>query len=140
MKGVLSFLIFLGIIVLAGCQLTQGETMVLLDEKVVKVELSPSNGIGDVNPEASKSFDDKKSIKVFENTIRTAVKKQVKVGPKPDYDVIVSYGDRFPKHAIHLWLGDEDEKSTLMYMVGEGETYITSAKATNQLRDIILKD
>lgn len=53
MKGVLSFLIFLGIIVLAGCQLTQGETMVLLDEKVVKVELSPSNGIGDVNPEAS---------------------------------------------------------------------------------------
>lgn len=68
------------------------------------------------------------------------MKKQVKVGPKPDYDVIVSYGDRFPKHAIHLWLGDEDEKSTLMYMVGEGETYITSAKATNQLRDIILKD
>ena len=28
-----------------------------------------------------------------------------------------------PDPAIHLWLGEEGEKSTLMYMVGEGEAY-----------------
>ena len=47
---------------------------------------------------------------------------------KPDNNVMVEYDGGFPIHAIHLWLGEEDEKSTLMYMVGEGETYLTPSK------------
>ena len=53
---------------------------------------------------------------------------------------MVEYDDGFPTHAIHLWLGEEDEKSTLMYMVGEGETYLTSLRTTNQLRELILSE
>lgn len=53
---------------------------------------------------------------------------------------MVEYEGGFPTHAIHLWLGEENEKSTLMYMVGEGETYITSSKTTNQIRKLILSD
>ncbi len=41
---------------------------------------------------------------------------------------------------IHLWLGEENEKSILMYMVGEGEIYITSSKTTNQIMKLILSD
>ena len=85
------------------------------------------------------SFNDEQSIKVFEKAIKTAVKQKSDINEtKPDYDVMVEYDGGLPTHAIHLWLGEEDEKSTLMYMVGEGETFVTSSKATNQLRELIL--
>jgi hypothetical protein len=53
---------------------------------------------------------------------------------------MVEYEEGFPTHAIHLWLGEENEESILMYMVGEGETYLTSSKTTNDLREIILSE
>ncbi|OEH85557.1 hypothetical protein BHU72_15050 [Desulfuribacillus stibiiarsenatis] len=41
-------LLLFGIILLAGC-ISQGETMILLDEKIVNIEVSRSNGVGNVN-------------------------------------------------------------------------------------------
>ncbi|WP_141433937.1 hypothetical protein [Bacillus sp. 03113] len=141
MKVLYLLLILLGIVVISGCQLNQGETMVLLDEKVKKVEVSKSNGVGDINQDIMLSFDDKQSIKIFEGAIRTATKQESAMNVvDPDFDLIVGYGDKFPKHAIHLWLGNENESSILMYMVGEGETYLTSSKFTNQLRELILSE
>ena len=78
---------------------------------------------------------------MFEKAIKTAVKQQSDInGTKPDYDVMVEYDEGFPTHAIHLWLGEENEKSILTYMVGEGETYLTSSKTTNQLRELMLSE
>jgi hypothetical protein len=115
--------------------------MVLLDEKVKEINISKSNGVGDMNQDIILSFDNKESIKVFEKVIRTAVKQQSNINEtRPDYDVMVEYDGGFPTHAIHLWLGAEDEKSILMYMVGEGETYLTSIKATDRLRELILSE
>ena len=133
-------LILSSVILLGGCQPNHGETMVLLDEKVVEVIISESNGVGDINVDPLMSFEDNRSLKVFENAIRTAVKSNVSVGGEPDYDIIVSYGEEFPKHAIHLWLGKEGEQSTLTYMAGAGETYTTSANATKQLRELIISE
>lgn len=135
---ILYFLFLLtGLFFMVGCQNSEGNTMVLLDEKVKEINVSKSNGIGDMNQDINLSFDDKESIKVFERAIRTAVKHQSNINEtKPDYDVMVEYDGGFPTHAIHLWLGEEDEKSTLMYLVGEGETYATSSKATDQLREL----
>ena len=94
-----------------------------------------------MNQDIILSLNDKQSIKAFEKAIRTAVKQQSDINEtKPDYDVMVEYDGGFPTHAIHLWLGEENEKSTLMYMVGEGETYLTSSKTTNQLRELILSE
>ena len=59
------------------------------------------------------SFNDEQSIKVFEKAIKTAVKQKSDINEtKPDYDVMVEYDGGLPTHAIHLWLGEEDEKIT----------------------------
>ena len=138
MKILYSLFLLAGLSLIVGCQNSDGTTMVLLDEKVKEVNVSKSNGVGDMNQNIILSFDDKESIKVFEKAIRTAVKQQSNINEsKPDYDVMVEYVGGFPTHAIHLWLGDEGEKSILMYMVG-GETYLTSSKATDQMRELIL--
>ena len=138
MKILYSLFLLAGLSLIVGCQNSDGTTMVLLDEKVKEVNVSKSNGVGDMNQDIILSFDDKESIKVFEKAIRTAVKQQSNINEsKPDYDVMVEYVGGFPTHAIHLWLGDEGEKSILMYMVG-GETYLTSSKATDQMRELIL--
>jgi hypothetical protein len=136
---ILYFLFLLaGLSLIVGCQNSQGNTMVLLDEKVKEVNVSKSSGVGDMNQDIIFSFNDEKSIKVFEKAIKAAVKQQSDIDEtKPDYDVMIEYDGGFPTHAIHLWLGEEDEKSTLMYMVGEGENFVTSSKATNQLRELM---
>ena len=138
MKILYSLFLLAGLSLIVGCQNSEGTTMVLLDEKVKEINVSKSNGVGDMNQDIILSFDDKESIKVFEKAIRTAVKQQSNINEsKPDYDVMVEYDGGFPTHAIHLWLGEEGEKSILMYMVG-GETYLTSSKATDQMRELIL--
>jgi len=124
-----------------GCQNSQENTMVLLDETIKEINVSKSGGIGDMNQDIIQSFDDEQSIKVFEKAIRTAVKQEAVINEtKPDYDVMVEYDGGLPTHAIHLWIGEENEKSILMYMVGEGETYQTSSKMTNQLRELIFSE
>ena len=141
MKILYSLFLLAGLSLIVGCQNSQGNTMVLLDEKVKEVNVSKSSGVGDMNQDIIFSFDDEESIKVFEKAIKTAVKQKSDINEtKPDYDVMVEYDGGLPTHAIHLWLGEEGEKSILMYMVGEGETFVTSSKATNQLRELMLSE
>lgn len=118
MKVLYFLFIFVGFSFIVGCQNSQENTMVLLDETIKEINISKSGDIGDMNQDIIHSFDDQQSIKVFEKSIRTAVKQQTDVkATKPDYDVMVEYDEGFPTHALHLWLGEEDEKSILMYMV-----------------------
>ena len=141
MKGLYTICMLLGLFLIVGCQSNQENTMILLDEKVAVVNISKSNGVGDMNQDIILSFNNEQSIKMFEKSIRTAVKQKSDINvAKPDFDVMVEYGGGLPTHAIHLWLGEENKKSTLMYMVGEGETYLTSSKATDQLRELILSE
>jgi hypothetical protein len=140
MKIIYSLLIIIGLALIGGCQSSEGNTMVLLDEKVKEVNVSNSVNVGEVNPNIIFSYDEKEAIKVFENAIKTAVKQTTNIETIPDYDVLVEYDGGLPTHAIHLWLGEEDEKSILMYMVGEGETYVTSSKATNELRGLLFSE
>ena len=141
MKVLYSLFLLLCLSCIVGCQNDQENTMVLLDEKVKEINLSKSSGAGDMNQDIFLSINDKQSIKVFEKAIETAIKQKSGVNKeKPDYDVMVEYEGGFPTHAIHLWLGDENEKSILMYMVGEGETYLASSKTTNQIRKLLLSE
>ncbi|KGR76901.1 hypothetical protein [Ureibacillus sinduriensis] len=140
MKILHSLLLLGSLAFIVGCQNEQENTMVLLDEKIKEIHISKSNGVGDMNnSEIIFSYNDEQAIQVIEQAIKTALKQQADINEtKPDYDVVVEYEGEFPTHAIHLWLGEENEKSTLMYMVGEGQTYLTSEKSTNQLRELIL--
>ena len=143
MKVLYSLLLLASLCLIGGCQNSGDNTMVLLDEKVREINVSKSGGMGDMNQDIMLSFNDQESIKVFEKAIRTAVKQPPTTfihEVKPDYDVMVEYDVGFPTHAIHLWLGEKDEQITLIYMVGDGETYLTTKKTTNQLRELILSD
>ncbi|TSI02553.1 hypothetical protein [Lysinibacillus sp. BW-2-10] len=140
MRILYALLLLAGVSLIVGCQNSEDNTMVLLDEKVKEINVSKSGGIGDMNQDIIFSFNDEQAIEVFEKAIQTAVKQQSdSTETTPDYDVMVEYEEGLPTHAIHLWLGEEGEKSTLMYMVGEGETYLTSSKVTNQLRELMLQ-
>lgn len=144
MKVIFSILTILFVaIALIGCQLQQGETMVLLDEKISEIDISESNGTGEMNEEIILSIKDKKSIDIFEKAITTAVKQpgEVKI-PEPDYDVMVEYEAEeggLPTHGIHLWLGKENEKSTFMYITDDS-IYLTSPQMTQELRRLILTE
>lgn len=116
------------------------EKMNLLDEKISAIKVSNSEGVGDMNLHIALTIDEQEQIKVIEKVIRSAVKKNVSLDRQPDYDVMVEYEGGLPTHAIHLWLGEEGAKSILMYMVGEGETYVTSEKHTERLRKILLNE
>ena len=143
MKATLTISSIIIILLLAGCQSEQGETMVLLDEKVKAVHIAESNGLGDMNTEILQSFLDEKSISVFEKTILTAKKQSGKIDvSQPEYDLMVEYeaGEgELPTHAIHLWLGEEDERSTLMY-IDDDEVYLTTPAITKKLRTLLIKE
>lgn len=113
--------------------------MVLLDgEEVSRINISPSNGVGDVNPEIMLSFSDQASIQVFKKAITSAVGSDREINGDPDFDIEVVYQEGLPTHAIHLWLGGKDEESMMTYMVDtENTTYLTTSKLTNQLRSIL---
>ncbi|MBM6618011.1 hypothetical protein [Bacillus suaedaesalsae] len=138
MRVCVVFLVFLGSLIVAGCT-NQTDTMSLLDEKIEKIEISKSKGMGSVNEEIFLVLDDNESINVMKKVITFAVMNENDIPMKePDYDVVVSYGDQFPKHAIHIWLGNEGEDTILSYLVEDGGTYKTSVKNTKKLRELIL--
>lgn len=138
MKYVYSFLAIIFIALLSGCQ--EEGTMVLLDKNISKIEVAESKGTGQVNEELLMTFTDRPSIRIFEQAITSAVKKDVAIPDRiPDFDILVGYeGDGLPTHAIHIWLGEENEESILTYMVGDGQPYVTSGKRTNELRELLI--
>ncbi|MBS4196731.1 hypothetical protein [Lederbergia citri] len=141
MKAVFfSIAIILCPLLLVGCST---ETMVLLDEEISKVNISKSKGFGEMNEDIILTFNDTKSLETFEKAITTAVKQSGKVNVSdPEYDIMVAYKSEkgaLPTHALHLWLGMENEKSIFTYMMDE-TAYYTSPEMTNKLRKLILSD
>ncbi|ADU28929.1 hypothetical protein [Evansella cellulosilytica] len=135
MKTKMYFIITFFIVLLFGC--TPGETMDLLDEEIIEVKVSMSQWLGNMNQEAYLSIKDEEMIAVFSSAILSArEQKKDNTLSSPDFDVIVAYKEGYPSHAMHLWLGDENEESTFSYFMGDA-TYITPSVVTNQLREII---
>ncbi|MFD5850802.1 MULTISPECIES: hypothetical protein [Cytobacillus] len=131
-----TFMVF-SFAMITGCQ--SAETMVLLDEEVREIKVSKSEGLGGINDEESFiSFKDRKSIAVFEKAITSAVKQSGNADiSKPKYDIAVEYKGELPSHGIHLWLGEDNEKSVFMYITDES-VYLTSPEMTIKLRSLIL--
>lgn len=117
--------------------------MVLLNQKVKVVHISESKGLGEMNTEILQSFTDEKSLNVFEKAITSAQKQSEKMDvSKPEYDVMVEYAsskDENAIHGFHLWLGGENEKSTLMY-IADDEVYLTTPAITKKLRALLIKE
>ncbi|MBS4209489.1 hypothetical protein [Bacillus sp. FJAT-50079] len=140
LKMVILIISIVGTLILVGCQLRPTETMVLLDEKISKVEISKSNGFGEMNEDIMQTYTDAESIKIFRHVITAAQKQKDKIDiSEPEYDVMIGYTSEegpLPTHAIHLWLGKENEKSMFMYL-GDKDVYFTTVKDTQKLRSFI---
>ncbi|MGD6818747.1 hypothetical protein [Metabacillus sp. 84] len=121
----------------AACM--QKETMVLLDEQISEVNVSVSKGAGEMNQDILFSFTDQDETWIFEQAIKTAVKDSSSSGTRetPDYDLAIEYGEEFPPHGIHLWLGEEETPSTFSYVTDDA-VFLTSTHTTNKLRKLIL--
>ncbi len=130
----------LGLFLLMGCDMQEAEPMVLLDKKIVEVKISNSKGFGGMNENSFLSIKDKESLNIMEKAITTAMKQPGKADIKdPDYDVMVKYESKegeLPTHGLHLWLGEEDEQSMLMY-IADDSVYLTSAEMTRKLRELL---
>ncbi|MTH54932.1 hypothetical protein GKZ89_16135 [Bacillus mangrovi] len=112
--------------------------MVLLDEKISEINLSKSNGTGEMNEEILLSIKDQESIRIFEQAITSAVKQSgTPKMPMPDYDAAVHYKADVPPHALHFWLGEQGRQSTFMYVTDDDAVYLTSAKMTEKLRELM---
>lgn len=66
------------------------------------------------------------------------MKKQKRKGEIPQYDILITYENSDTK-GIHLYLGDEEERSVIMYIGHEDTVYYTSEEMTKQLRKIIVE-
>ncbi|KKO55108.1 hypothetical protein [Paenibacillus sp. DMB20] len=130
--------------ILTGCEKEPGwETMQLLDEKVAEIRISAFEAWDEMNEDTLLSFKDEKAVNAFEEAIRTA-RKQPDDAKRtdPDYDVMVTYTEQFPVHAIKLWLGEEGQESVFSYAFRDGEeaVYVASAKHTDRMRELILQE
>lgn len=131
------------IVLLVGCQVEKGSSLVLLDKTIKAVHISKSNGIGEMNTEIQQSFSDENSIGFIEKSLDTAQKQLEKIDvSKPEFDMMVEYessNDEVLTQGIHLWLGAENEKSTILN-IEHDEFYLTTPKMTKKLRTLLIKE
>ncbi|RAR41286.1 hypothetical protein [Paenibacillus sp. MDMC362] len=144
MKGLLTIMLLYMTALLTGCENEPGwETMQLLDEKVVEIRILVFESWDEMNGDTLFSFKEAKAVSTFEEAIRTA-RKQPDDAKRtdPDYDVMVIYDQQSPIHAIKLWLGEEGQESVFSYGFRDGEeaVYVTSAKHTDRMRELILQE
>ncbi|MBM7097975.1 hypothetical protein JSY36_19835 [Bacillus sp. H-16] len=117
------------------------ETMVLLEEEVKEVKVYRSGAVGTFSDQELMTFTKPESILIIEGAIRSAVTRSETPGEEtPDYDLIISYGDDFPLHPVHLWLGEVGEASYFMYLVEGDEFYITSTEVTAELKTMLKRE
>lgn len=144
MKHFLTIMLLYMTALLTGCDKGPGwETMQLLDDEVVEIRISAFELWDEMNGDTLLSFKDTKTVRVFEEAIRTA-RKQADAAKRtdPDYDVMVIYAQQSPIHAIKLWLGEEGQESVFSYGFKDGEeaVYVASAKHSDRMRELILQE
>ena len=123
------------LVVLVGCQSSIDDE--ISSDEISKVSISNSNNIGNINTDFFMVYEDEEVLEVFQNLFRSAVKQEGIVDmSEPQFDLEVVYKEGNNKD-YHLWLGEKDQKSTLMNIEDTNTIYSISEEATNQLIDLI---
>ena len=123
------------LVVLVGCQSSIDDE--ISSDEISKVSISNSNNIGNINTDFFMVYEDEEVLEVFQNLFRSAVKQEGIVDmSEPQFDLEVVYKEGNKKD-YHLWLGEKDQKSTLMNIEDTNTIYSISEEATNQLIDLI---
>lgn len=106
---------------------------------ITKVSVSQSTGFGAINQDFFDVFEGKPTIaiQIFETAIISAVKQDGIVNmASPEYDLKVEYSDGSTQ-GFHLWLGEEGQNSTLMYIEDSHTIYSTPSDMTSKLSGLL---
>ncbi|QWU45038.1 MULTISPECIES: hypothetical protein [Bacillus] len=122
-------------LIMTGCNSSNDKNV--KKQNISKISISTFKGYGGLNENYFMCIEDKQIIKGINNLFNNT-KKQKRSGEKPQYDVLITYesGDT---NGIHLYLGDEGDRSVIMYIGHEETVYYSSKEMTKQLRKIIVK-
>lgn len=122
--------IVLVIMFITGCNTTE------IEEPITSIELECKNPILAEKCE-NHSFNDKKSIKIFEEAINTATEIQGNLNYSAEYSMTISYSNNTTKN-YDLSLGtDRTMKGLLVNQENTSQGYEISVDNANQLRDLI---
>ncbi|KZD32572.1 hypothetical protein B4082_3423 [Bacillus cereus] len=129
------FFLLCFVLTITGCNSSNIENV--KEHNISKVSISTFNGFGGLNENYFLNVEDKQIISGINNMF-SDMKKQKRKGEIPQYDILITYENSDTK-GIHLYLGDEGERSVIMYIGHEDTAYYTSEDMTKQLRKIIVK-
>ncbi|SRR5690554_6062231 len=123
--------IIIPLIVIAACQSNSQH------DEIVKMSISNSNGIGQVNTDFFTEYEDEETIQIIEDIISTASKVDGIVDMiDPEYDLEITYANG-DKEGIHIWMGEQGERGTIMYVDNTHTIYYVSEEDKKQLLDLI---
>ena len=128
-KILLMALFFISVpIVLMGCQTDDSDS-----DDIVKVSVSESREFGEINTDFLYAYEDEETLELFEELFDDAVKQDGIVDiSAPEFDIEAEL-ENGSKKQLHLWVGEADQRSTLMYVEDTNTIYRTSAEHTDWL-------
>ena len=128
-KILLMALFFISVpIVLMGCQTNDSDS-----DDIVKVSVSESREFGKINTDFFGVYEDEETVDMFEELFEDAVKQDGIVDiSAPEFDIEAEL-ENGSKKQLHLWVGEADQRSTLMYVEDTNTIYLTPAEDTNWL-------
>ena len=128
-KILLMALLFVSVpIVLMGCQTNDSDS-----DDIVKVSVSESREFGKINTDFFGVYEDEETVDMFEDLFEDAVKQDGIVDiVSPEFDIEAEL-ENGSKKQLHLWVGEADQRSTLMYVEDTNTIYRTSAEHTDWL-------
>ena len=132
-KIMLMALFFISVpIILMGCQTNDSDS-----DDIVKVSVSESREIGKINTDFFGVYEDEETVDMFEELFEDAVKQDGIVDiSAPEFDIEAEL-ENGSKKQLHLWVGEADQRSTLMYVEDTNTIYLTPAEDTNWLIELL---
>ena len=132
-KILLMALLFVSVpIVLMGCQTNDSDS-----DDIVKVSVSESREFGKINTDFFGVYEDEETVDMFEELFEDAVKQDGIVDiSAPEFDIEAEL-ENGSKKQLHLWVGEADQRSTLMYVEDTNTIYLTPAEDTNWLIELL---
>lgn len=120
-------LLLLLLVIATGCG--QGQ--------LTNVNISKSQGFGEMNSDFFAVYTDKTSLDIFQHAIATAVQQEGAVNvvdPEFDLQLVTT---KSQKSNYYLWLGQEGQQSSLMEATDTHTLYALTEEATASLRTLL---
>ena len=134
MKKILGVALLLFVIpfALMGCQTDGADS-----SDIVKVSISESGVFFEMNTNFFAVYEDEDTTDRFEGIFKDAVKQDGIVDiASPEFDVEAELANG-SKQQYHLWVGEADQPSILMYVENTNTIYLIPAADTNWLIDLL---